>query len=180
MVTVRYADEDPVTYLTEKDRRDLEQVKHELGLTIREIVMTAHIIIKTGLDPVTAIGPEFMWSHPSEFGISSRVPEPYANVNVEEAFEHALWDAKACQRTLENDGSVKGLVQVIRNVIAWARFWSVRSPTQELRDGFVRQLEDRLAALEELRSKAVAKGRLGLATQLTENEDGGEEASSNG
>src|SRR5262249_13323614 len=106
MIMIRYADEGPVTYRCEADRQELEAIKYQLGVTVREVCAMAHIIYKASLDPICAIGPEFVWSYPNEYGLGE-VPAPYANVDVEEAFDHAVRDGKACERLLQNDNSLK-------------------------------------------------------------------------
>jgi len=67
MLTVKYADEPPVTYMRPKDRELLEALKHELGLTIMEVYPVVQEMIRL-CDHIIADGAEF------EFGGLLDVP----------------------------------------------------------------------------------------------------------
>ena len=132
METVKYVDEDPVTYRRQEDRALLEAMKYGLGMTIREAHLMLERMIAEGLDPIEAEGAAF------QFGGFLDVPEPNAKVNWFEAKEECGRQIKACQMLLESP--VDRAELVLRNSISWCRFWSVRAPTQELRDAFGKSL----------------------------------------
>ena len=86
-----------------------------------------------GLDPIEADGDVFTFGH----GLG--VPEPNAKVNYHEAAEACGRQIKICQMLL--GGEVDRAELVLRNSIEWARFWSVRAPTPELREMFAKTLK---------------------------------------
>jgi hypothetical protein len=146
--TVRYSDEeDPITYrLGNGDRALLEAMKYALGLTIREVYPMLQKMLTDGLDPIIADGPEF------EFDGVLDVPPPRAKVNLIEARDECGRQIKTCQMLLECDVEceVDAAKAVLRNSIDWMRFWSVRSPTAELREMFGKGLKRLLdGAMEE-------------------------------
>jgi hypothetical protein len=130
--TIAYVDEEPVTYKCAEDRYLLEALKYGLGLTIREVYPMLIELLTQGFDPIEADGPEF------EFGGFLEVPEPNARVNWFEAKDECGRQIKACQMLL--GGPVDRAEAVLRNSIAWCRFWSVRAPTPELRELFGQSL----------------------------------------
>ena len=131
--TVYYIDEDPVTYGCWQDRVLLETMKYALGLTIREVYPMLQRMLVDGLDPIVADGPEF------ELGGLLEVPPPNAKVNLIEARDECSRQIKTCQMLLEGEGD--GARAVLRNSIDWMRFWSVRAPTEELREMFAKGLK---------------------------------------
>jgi hypothetical protein len=130
--TVEYVDEPPVTYKCVEDRFLLEALKYVLGLTIREIHPMLEKLISDGLDPIDAQGDVF------ELGYGLDVPEPNAKVNYVETVQACGRHIVTCQMLLE--GPVDRAEAVLRNSIAWCRFWSVRAPTPELREMFGKSL----------------------------------------
>ena len=131
METVRYPDEDPVTYRSQLDRAILEYLKYEFNSTIRGVYAMAQQLLTEYLDPIIADGDVF------ELGNDLRsVPPPNAKVNVLEAWEEAKRHAKCCEMLLENEADSAELV--LSNSIRWAKFWSVRSATPELREMFAK------------------------------------------
>ena len=130
--TVEYVDEAPVTYRCWEDRALLEAMKYALGLSIREVYPMLIKLLTEHLDPIDADGPKF------EFGGFLDVPAPNAKVNWLEAKEECGRQIKACQMLLS--GRVDRAEAVLRNSIAWCRFWSVRAPTQEQREMFAKSL----------------------------------------
>jgi hypothetical protein len=132
MLTVEYDDEDPVSYRRWADRYLLEALKYGLGLTIREVYPMLQKMLTDGLDPIIADGEEF------ELGGLLDVPPPNAKLNLLEAISVAERDAKTCEMLLS--GEVDRAELVLRNSIEWARFWSVRSPSLELREIFAKTL----------------------------------------
>jgi hypothetical protein len=163
MTSARYPDEDGlVCYSSEEDKALYEQIKAATGATIREISMVATALVRLDLDPIIAEGDEFTWPRPKEpdlWWISPVVPAPDANVCIMEALHRWKHDTKNCKWLLEHDDSVESSAKVLKNVIGWCRFWSVRSRSVELRGWFSEQLEDRLAGLEQLRERAFSKGQ---------------------
>jgi hypothetical protein len=161
MITVTYPDEPtPVSYRREIDRQILEYLKYLFGISIREAHEMARQIILRELDPIDVRGGE-------PFVFDGDVPDPYANViDLLEAWDIAMREAQHCRYVLENEPSTEALLKVYRKTIAWLRFWSVRFPNAEWRVGFARMLEDREAALEELRSKALENGKLRMLEEL--------------
>src|SRR5262249_3605346 len=125
METVHYDDEDPVTYKSGRDRVLFETLKNILGLTVREIHPMLERVLVDGLDPIEPDGEEF------ELHGVLEVPPPNAKVNLFKAKDACGRDIKACQMLLE--GEMDRAELVLRNSIAWLRFWSVRGPTPEMR-----------------------------------------------
>jgi hypothetical protein len=132
LVTVKYDDEEPVTYKCNRDRVLFETIKAVLGLTVREIHPMLERMLAEGLDPITPTGDEF------EFG-DFDVPPPNANLNLLEAVEVCGRHAKTCEMLLS--GEVDRARAVLRNSIAWLEFWRVRALTEELREMFSRSLK---------------------------------------
>jgi hypothetical protein len=128
--TVKYVDEDPVTYKCWEDRYLLEALKYGLGLTIREVYPM--LVKMLHFDPIDAEGEVF------EFGYGLEVPKPNARVNWFEAKEACGRQIAMCQMLLE--GEVDRAEAVLKNSIAWCEFWSVRAPTAELREMFAKSL----------------------------------------
>jgi hypothetical protein len=174
MITVEYDDEDPVTYLSEKDRKVLEHLKYLFGGTIREVCEIARATILAELDPIpfSAQGEPFIFPRPAPGSlpdfcwISPTVPDPYARVDLFEALNVAERDARACQMTLEYDNSTEAVLGVYRNTISWLRFWCVRFSKPEWRTRFAKELEAREEGLAELRAKAFRKGNLEMMEEL--------------
>jgi hypothetical protein len=166
MVTVTYPDEGPITYSSEQDRRLVEEVRRACGSNVREICTMARAFIRSEMDPIHATGEPFV------FG--GEVPDPYANVDLLEALRVTGRDARACEVTLEVDGSTEATLAVLRNSIAWLRFWSVRSPSAEGRETSARNLERMEQKLSELRAKAFQRGNVEMIEGLSdmENDDG--------
>jgi hypothetical protein len=131
--TVKYVDEDPVTYRCWEDRVLLEAMKYGLGLTIREVYPMLRKLITEGLDPIEADGEVF------EFGWGLGVPPPNARVSIAEAEKACGRQIVMCQMLLESP--VDRAEAVLRNSIEWCRFWSVRAPTPELREAFGKSLK---------------------------------------
>jgi hypothetical protein len=158
--TVRYEDEDPVTYRTEREKALLERVKYECGITIREIVDMLHI-------------------YDSEINVSlanqSVVPCPDSSKSLREALEEAEQDALKCAELLDGDCSISELINVLRNTIEWLKFWSVRATSSEAREAFGRQLADREQGLIELMAQALRRNRSDVFRKLEQlRNDGGE------
>ena len=110
METVRYVDEDSVTYRRWEDRVLLETMKYGLGLTIREVYPMLCRLITDGLDPIEADGPEF------ELGGFLEVPGPRDKVNYIEVKDECGRQIKICQMLLE--GPVDRAEAVLRTSIA--------------------------------------------------------------
>jgi hypothetical protein len=131
METVHYDDEPPVTYHRALDKAILEYLKYELGSTIRGVYAVAQQLLTAHLDPIVADGPVF------ELGNDLReVPPPRAKLDILEAWQEARRHAKTCEMMLESD--MERAEVVLSNSIKWAEFWSVRAPTPELREMFVK------------------------------------------
>jgi hypothetical protein len=129
--TVYYPDEPPVTYKCPLDKAILEYLKYELNSTIRGVYAIAQEMLMAHIDPIVASGEVF------ELGNDLRsVPPPNAKLNVLEAWEEAKRHAKCCEMLLENEADSAELV--LGNSIRWAKFWSVRASTPELREMFTR------------------------------------------
>src|SRR6516225_1724772 len=122
METVRYNDEEPVTYKSDVDRYLLETLKYGLGLTIREVYPMLQKMLLEGLD--------------ADAGGLLEVP---FDAELDEARQECGRQIKVCQMLLE--GEVDRAELVLRNSIEWCQFWSVRAPTAELREMFGKSLK---------------------------------------
>lgn len=138
--TVKYDDEPPVTYKSDRDRILFETIKYVLGLTVREIHPMLERILAEGLDPIVAEGDVF------EFG-NYDVPLPNSRVNLLEAVEVCGRHIKTCEMLLS--GEADRAEAVLRNSIRWLEFWQERAPTPELRETFARSLRQLLTGVME-------------------------------
>jgi hypothetical protein len=149
--TVSYEDEGPVTYRTEWEKSVLERAKHELKITIREIV-------------------DMLWLYDSEIDVSplnqSLVPCPDSSKSFCEALEEAEHDALRCEAMLDSDCTIAELIRVLHNTIEWLRFWKVRARRPELRAMFARQLADRDQGLTDLMAQALRRNRSDVFREL--------------
>jgi hypothetical protein len=141
MLTVRYADEPPVSYLHPRDKVILEALKYELGLTIREVYPVVQEMIRLS-DPIVADGGVF------EFSGLLDVPAPRDNVDFIEAMQKCERQIKTCQMLLSGDADRSAAV--LTNSIAWLAFWKTRAPTQQIRDKFESSLGQLLEGLGRL------------------------------
>jgi len=128
MFEVRYPDDIPVTYRCELDQHLLEDVKFGLGLSIREAHEMVSKLLREGLGLIV-----------EDVGYSGLfdVPDPDV-VSLGEAKSVCARHIKTCQMLLECE--VDRAELVLRNSIEWCRFWSLRAPTQELREMFAKSL----------------------------------------
>ena len=142
--TVHYPDEPPVTYQPNGDRAILEALKYALGLTIREVYPMAQKILIDSLDPIQADGPIFTFD-----GVLA-VPGPRDKVNLIEVRDECARQIKTCQMLLEcGENEIEAARVVLHNSIHWMRFYSVRAPTEELREMFAKGLKRLTTGMED-------------------------------
>jgi|SRR6516164_4014618 hypothetical protein len=101
-------------------------------MSIRKVYPMIQRMLIEGFDPINGGG-----GHAFEFG-NFDVPPPNARVNLLEAAEVCGRHIKTCEMLLSSE--VDRAEAVLLNSIQWLEFWSVRGPTEEIREMFAKSL----------------------------------------
>jgi hypothetical protein len=162
----------------ERQRMRVIQIDGELDEDVEELLRVSGRVrtkeelmrkaVLDAIDPMIAGGPEFEFEDRprDERWISLEVPDSSAKVDLAVAWRVAQLDARACALVLERDHSLQATLRVYKNSLDWLRFWSWRHPNDRWRSVFERQLRDRRAGLEALRSEAGLRFRFDLLEEL--------------
>jgi hypothetical protein len=164
-----------VTYPTEEQRDLFEEAALRLGTTVMEIEKFVRALLvcdgnedKEG--PWFEFGGKVRGLQGHSFSwLNHRVPEPNVKVNLFDAWRQMKADAGACELIMKGKPNTAEVWRVLRNQLAWSRFYAVRFPTPEGREVYRSMVEFHEASIKALVAKARSKrGAQELADALEE------------
>jgi len=164
-----------ITYPNEEQRDLFEEASLRLGVTIMEIerFVRALLVCEGNEDkdgPWFEFGAKVRGLEDDGFSwLNHQVPEPNVKVNLFEAWREMKSDSKACERIMEGKPNTATVWRVLRNQLAWSRFYAVRFHTPEGREVYRSMVSFHEASIKALVAKARAKrGAQELADSLEE------------
>jgi hypothetical protein len=145
-----------ISFTSPKDVDQIYEIAARLGETIVTVVKMVRLLVTNEIDPL----PIHQREGTFEFDWNSGPPDPMSDCDLVVAWSYAQAAAKHNQQLLQAPDrlSLRTVLGIFRNTIAWAKFWSIRHPHDGWREKFAEEVAAAEADVRALIATARAKG----------------------